>query len=131
MVVVLLDYNITGYAEYLRSTFRSENWSELVPIEFLTFDDIALPFETSDRNVWRLVQERRMILLTGNRNSDGRDSLVATIDEENFPGSLPVLTVSRQNDLGQANYRAECVTRLVAIAIDLDNFRGVGRLYIP
>ena len=72
-----------------------------------------------------------MFLLTGNRNGDGIDSLVATIKEENFPESLPILTVSRQNDLAFSNYRAECITRLVAIAIDLDNFRGVGRLYIP
>ena len=131
MVVVLFDYYISGYAEWMRRTFLSESWTTLIPIEFLTFDDIGLPMETSDRQVWRLIQERRMFLLTGNRNSDGIDSLVATIKEENFPESLPILTVSRQNDLASSNYRAECITRLVAIAIDLDNFRGVGRLYIP
>ena len=58
MVVVLFDYNISGYAERMRRTFLSESWTTLIPIEFLTFDDIGLPMETSDRQVWRLVQER-------------------------------------------------------------------------
>jgi hypothetical protein len=131
MVAILLDYNITGYADRLRSTFHSENWSELVAVEFLTFNDIALPFETSDRDVWRLVQDRRIILLTGNRNSEGRDSLGVTIKKENSPDSLPVLTVGRQDDLALKSYRIKCVARLVAIVLDLSNFRGVGRLFIP
>lgn len=131
MVAVLLDYNITGYAERLRSTYRSETWSELIPIEFLTFGDIELPFETSDRDIWRLVQRRRMILLTGNRNSDTPDSLGITIRDENFAGALPILTLTRQNDLAFSAYRIDCITRLIAIVLDLDNFRGVGRVFIP
>lgn len=131
MVAVLLDYNITGYVDRLRGTYRSETWSELVPIEFFTFGDIELPFETSDREIWRLVQRRRMILLTGNRNSDTPDSLGVTIRDENFADALPILTLTRQDDLAYSGYRIDCITRLIAIVIDLDNFRGVGRVFIP
>ena len=72
-----------------------------------------------------------MILLTANRNMKGADSLEKTIREENTATSLPVVTISSKERLDKRIYRERCASRLVDILLNLNNYRGVGRLYIP
>jgi hypothetical protein len=72
-----------------------------------------------------------MLLLTDNRNARGPDSLERTLGEENTPTSLPVLTVGTPGRLKELNYRERCADRLMEIVLDLDTYRGVGRVYIP
>ncbi len=72
-----------------------------------------------------------MVLLTANRNMNEADSLEHTIREENTPTSLPVLTIGNPNRLSQRRYREEIALRLAEIAMALDNYLGMGRLYIP
>ncbi len=82
MIAILADHNIEGQAELLWGTLVTEGWLELCPVELVLFADIGLSPESSDRAVWRLAQERRMILLTDNRSQRGEDSLEQTIREE-------------------------------------------------
>lgn len=131
MTAILIDHNLSGQARLLYGTLESLGWVELLELEFVGFEDVGLNIATSDRTVWRYSQAHTMILLTGNRNRAGVDSLEQTIEEENFPESLPVLTVSRQNDLRQITYRRRCAVRLIEIVVDLEIYRGVGRLFIP
>jgi len=72
-----------------------------------------------------------MLLLTGNRSMKGPHSLEQTIREENTATSLPVITVSSANRLDERLYRERCGSRLIEIILDLDNYLGVGRLFIP
>lgn len=131
MTKVLIDYNLSGQARLLLGTLQSLGWVELLELEFLSFEDVGLHESTSDRTIWRFAQANGLILLTGNRNRQGTDSLQQTIEEENYPESLPILTVSRQNALQDIAYRRQCAARLIEVVVDLDNFRGVGRLFIP
>jgi hypothetical protein len=131
MTAILIDHNLSGLAQLLYGTLQSLGWVELLQLVFVTFDDAGLDVDTSDQNVWQYAQAHRMILLTGNRNMEGIDSLEQTIRDENFAASLPVLTVSRQNDLQERAYRRRCAARLIEIVVDLEIYRGVGRLYIP
>lgn len=100
-------------------------------MEILTFSEVGLPFDSSDRKVWQFAQTNEMILLTTNRNMDGADSLEQTIRRENKETSLPVVTISQADHLFDKTYRDVCSIRLVEIVLYLENFRGAGRLYIP
>lgn len=131
MTAILIDHNLSGTGPLLFGTIQSLGWVELLDLKFISFADVGLSVDTSDRAIWRFMQANGMLLLTGNRNRSGADSLGQTIVEENFPKSLPVLTVSRQNDLPQIAYRGRCAARLIEIIVDLENYRGVGRVFIP
>lgn len=128
---VLSDHDIEGRAILLWSTMESEGWLKLLPIPLLTFADVGLPFESSDRVVWRYAQDRNLILLTANRNEAGVDSLGRTIKEENTTSSLPVATVSNVDRLKETTYRARCAEKLMEIVIYIEKYRGAGRVFIP
>ena len=51
--------------------------------------------------------------------------------EENTENSFPVLTISNFDHFSEADYRERCAERLIEIAVDIDNYKGVGRLFIP
>lgn len=100
-------------------------------MRLVTFAEVGLPPKSNDRVVWRFVQEQQMILLTDNRSHTGDDSLERTIEEESTPTALPVLTVGSLERIVERAYREDCVARLTEIVLDLDNFLGAGRLFIP
>lgn len=72
-----------------------------------------------------------MILLTANRNIKNLESLEETIGEENIFASVPVVTIANFNRLDERNYRERCVARLVEIALEIEKYMGVNRLFIP
>lgn len=109
----------------------SEGWLKLLDIPMLTFEDVGLPIDSRDRDVWRFAQEKQLILLTGNRNKDGEDSLEQTIRNENTPNSLPVVTIGITDKLEERDYREQCAEGLVEIVLNIENYLGVGRIYIP
>jgi hypothetical protein len=61
----------------------------------------------------------------------GDDSLEQVIREENTLQSLPVVTISNKERLDEHSYRERCASRLVEILFDIENYMGVGRVYIP
>lgn len=109
----------------------SEGWLKLLDIPMLTFEDVGLAINANDREVWRFAQEKQLILLTGNRNSEGSDSLERTIREENTASSLPVITIGVIRRMEERAYREQCAERLVEIILNLEDYLGVGRIYIP
>ncbi|MGK7873746.1 MAG: ACP S-malonyltransferase [Xenococcaceae cyanobacterium] len=126
----LIDRNLEGYAIQLLGTLANQGWLELLSIRFVMFHEVELAINSSDRAVWRFAQESQMILLTANRRMKGADSLEQTIREENTVTSLPVFTISSLNRFSDREYREQCAVRLVDILLDLDNYRGVGRVFI-
>lgn len=115
----------------LWGTLAAEGWLELCPFRLVTFAQVGLPVESSDRAVWRFAQAPGTILLTHNRNMKGEDSLEQTIREENAPASLPVLTIGRVERLRERPYRERCAIRLVEIGLEVEQYLGTGRIYIP
>jgi hypothetical protein len=61
----------------------------------------------------------------------GDDSLEQMIREENTLQSLPVVTIGNKERLDEQGYRERCASRLVEILFDIENYMGVGRVYIP
>lgn len=130
-ITVLSDRDIEGYAVLLWGTLSSAGWLELLPLKLATFEDVGLPFNSTDRNVWHFAQANQMILLTNNRNMKGRDSLEKTLREENRPDSFPVLTIGNINRLSEKGYRERCADRLAEITADLEYHLGTGRIFLP
>lgn len=100
-------------------------------IRFTGFEEVGLLKDSSDRLVWQVAQRNQMIILTANRNMKGDDSLEQVIREENTLQSLPVVTIGNKERLDEQGYRERCASRLVEILFDIENYLGVGRIYIP
>lgn len=131
MITILVDHNIEGQAALLWSTFATEGWLALTGFHLVTFVEVGLAFDSSDQVVWEFVQTNQMLLLTGNRNMEGSESLEQTIRERNHALVLPVITVGNIDRLVEYDYRQRCATRLADIGLYLDDYVGAGRLFIP
>jgi predicted nuclease of predicted toxin-antitoxin system len=127
----LVDYNLDGYALIFLGILTKLGWLEFVSIRFVTFREAGLSMDSSDRIVWRYAQEHRMIILTANRNMKGEDSLEQVMREENSENSLPVVTIANLDRFSETDYRERCVERLMEIVLDIDQYKGSGRLFIP
>jgi hypothetical protein len=131
MIAVLADHNIEGQAIALWGTLSAGGWLELLPVRLVTFAQVGLPPESSDREVWHFAQEHGLVLLTSNRRMREADALEQTIREENAATSLPVLTIGSVKRMVEKTYRERCAARLLEIALDLENYLGAGRIFIP
>jgi predicted nuclease of predicted toxin-antitoxin system len=129
----LLDHNLGNrHRIFLSSSLQQDGWLDLIDVPILTFAEVGLSINTSDREIWRYVQNQQLILLTANRNNDGADSLEHTIQDENFPTSLPVLTIGDADRIMIDNaYCKKCAERIADIFMNIENYLGVGRVYIP
>jgi len=104
----------------------------MLPIRFMTFAELGLPIASDDRIIWRFAQANQMILLTANRSMKGEDSLEQVMREENTLTSLPVITIGNANRLlTDLDYRDRCVERIMEIALDIDDYRGSRRIFVP
>ena len=131
-MIFLVDHNLERHAVVLLGNIAQQGWLEVAPIQFVSFQAVELSFDSSDRLVWRVAQAHQMILLTANRKMRGKDALEKVLREENTLTSLPVITIGNADRvLDERCYRDQCVDRLLEIVIDIENYLGVGRLFIP
>jgi hypothetical protein len=130
-MIILVDYNLNRQAILLSGSLVNGGWLDLVPIRFVNFAEIGLPADSNDRVVWQFAQANRMLLLTGNRNAKSQDSLEQVMRQENTPISLPIITIANPERVNEYNYREMCVEKLVEIVIDIQDYMGTGRLFIP
>ncbi len=131
LMIFLIDQNLEGYAEILLGAIASKGWLDLIPIQFITFAEIELAPNSTDRVVWRYAQRHKMILLTANRRMKGRDSLEQVMREENNSTSLPVITIANLIRFDERDYREECIERLIELSMYIDNYLGSRRVFIP
>jgi hypothetical protein len=131
LMIFLIDQNLEGYAEILLGAIASKGWLDLIPIQFISFAEIELPPNSTDRVVWRYAQLHKMILLTANRRMKGLDSLEQVMREENNTTSLPVITIGNLARFDERDYREECIERFIEISMYIDNYLGSRRVFIP
>ncbi len=130
-MIILVDYNLTGYVVLYQGTLAVDSWLDLLSIRFVTLQEAGLAVDTNDRIIWRFAQANQMLLLTANRNAKGEDSLEQTIREEGISTSLPVITIGNLDRLVEREYREQCSARLADIVFSIENYLGVSRLFIP
>ena len=133
---ILGDINIAGQMPDLVETFfATEEWSEIwnsLGISYLVFANVGLDQRSPDDLVWQTCQDKELVLITGNRNHDGPTSLEATIRSRLKPASLPVITISKPKSLGlNSLYTAQVGIKLLDYLLNIERFRGTGRLYVP
>jgi hypothetical protein len=129
------DINVVAQVRALVSSWSSDTWREFwlgLGLDVESFPTLGLPYESPDSSIWRTCQRERLVLLTGNRNNDGPDSLEAKIRNENQPDSLPVITIGDTDRvLNDRLYAEKVAERFLEKLIAIDDFRGTGRLNVP
>jgi hypothetical protein len=128
---ILIDQDIKGHGLFLELGWRETGWEQLLPLEFKLLSDVGLPPNCPDQDIWRFVQQQGFLLITGNRNREDETSLQATIERENRPESLPMLTVSHKESLLLAEYRQQVAHGLADVLLYLTDYRGAGRVFVP
>jgi len=129
---ILVDHNLRGHSVVLAGSLAASGWLDLISIRFVLFEEVGLEVNSDDRVVWHCAQANEMILLTANRSIKGKDSLEQVMREENTQTSLPVITIGNIDRLlTEPEYRNRCVNRLVDIVVDLEDYRGARRIFIP
>ena len=131
MITVLLDNDISGHQELFTGTVYSTGWAEYHLVRFITLIEAGLTNDALDRDIWRYCQSHSFLLLTANRNQDDPDSLEQTLRDENREDALPVVTISDPQRLIEPVYRERCIHALIGIILDLNNYLGSARLFIP
>ena len=128
----LVDHNLRGHSVVLAGSLAASGWLELISIRFVLFEEVGLAITSDDRVVWQYAQANQMILITANRSMKGKDSLEQVMREESTPTSLPVVTIGNIDRLmAEPGYRERCVDRLVDIVIDIEDYQGARRIFIP
>lgn len=135
MPSILADGNVEGHLKALVHVLEAPAWREFwaaLDVEIVTFEHLGLAKDVSDRILWRACQQRDVILITGNRNAEGPESLEAAIRLENTNSCLPVLTIAdpARIDTDRA-FTEDVAERFLEVLIDLDGLRGAGRIYLP
>jgi len=132
---ILADINVGAQVRALLSIWTSDTWREFwhaLGLATETFPNLGLPYDAPDLVIWTTCQREGLVLITGNRNDDGPDSLEAAIRDENSPESLPVFTIADTNRvLGDREYAQRVAERLIDYLMRIDEVRGVGRIYVP
>lgn len=132
---LLPDANIEGQFEILLSLPKSGQWSglwDMLDVRTLTFADLGLSRDASDSELWWQCSGRNVLLVTANRNMDGTDSLESMIRNYGGASSLPVLTLANPDRILRDRDDAErTAARLLEVLFDIEQFRGVGRVFIP
>ena len=131
----LIDRNLRGHVECIRRILESPVWHEVwssLSLEFVTLEEAGLTERSPDDLIWRTCQSNEWCLITGNRNSDGPDSLQKTIERENFAEALPVFTIGDPDSvISSRDYADRVVVRLLEFLLVIDGKRGTGRRYLP
>lgn len=135
MRAIMADNDILGQMNALMFVLESEAWREFwlaLGLPVRTFADLGLSSDVSDAELWHVCQREQIVLVTGNRNKDGPDSLETTIQTFNTSKSLPVFTLSDTNKVMiSSDYAHQVVNRMLDYLMDIDNLRGTGRLWLP
>jgi hypothetical protein len=132
---ILADNNIEGQVAILLQICQSPEWREVwagLGFSLRTFEELGLARNSSDALVWQTCQEQQLILITANRNDDGPDSLEATIREQSTARSLPVLTPANARRVPHDRaYAKETAEKVMEYLLDIENYFGAGRLFVP
>jgi hypothetical protein len=94
-------------------------------------NSLGISPDIGDAELWRTCQAKDIVLLTANRNNGDPDSLEEVIRCYNTRTSLPVLTMANPSRFSQDRAFAEQVAeQILACLMDLDNYRGAGRIFV-
>ena len=53
-MIFLIDHNLERHAVVLLGNIANQGWLEVLPIRFVSFQEIELSIDSNDRIVWRV-----------------------------------------------------------------------------
>ncbi len=132
---ILADINIGRQRQAILAIWATDTWRDLwssLGLSVASFPSLGLSYGASDALIWATCQREGLVLITGNRNKRGADSLEAVIQRENRADSLPVITIADpRRVLNDRLYAEQVAERLLEKLIAIDDFCGAGRIYVP
>lgn len=130
--IILSDENCGGHSSAIFHALARLGFADLLALELKTFEEVGLFQGTTDEEVWRFCQQHEYFLLTGNRTTkDGSQSLELVVRHLVTSTSLPVLTIGDlERILVDRWYCERCAERLAEIVFNIEDYRGVTRLYL-
>lgn len=132
---LLPDVNLAGHFRYISILLQNRLWLAMwneLGITVHSFPELGLKDDDSDLVVWQKCQEKGVVLVTANRNSEGEDSLESVIRRLGMPSSLPVFTLANAERFVRDRHYAERVmSKLLESVERIDSLRGTGRVYLP
>ena len=132
---ILADINVGKQRDAVLAIWASDAWRDLwsgLGLVVEDFPGLGLSYDASDAVIWRMCQREGLVLVTGNRNRRGPDSLEAVIQDENQRDSLPVITLADADRVLRDRLYAERVAEwLLDYLMRIDEVRGTGRIYVP
>ncbi len=132
---ILADVNAEGHVGWLITIFESDDWVEFwtdMDLDVESFAGLDLDRNTPDDEVWRRCQAEDLVLITGNRNHAGPDSLEAAMRAENTVDSLPVITIADANRIiYDRTYAVQTAVRILEYLTAIEHHLGAGRLFAP
>ena len=135
MLRIMADHDVEGHQSRMRAKLEDGSWSEFwagLDVSVHSFGEFGLSRSTPDAEVWRVCQGRQIVLFTGNRNMESDDSLEATIRRYGTADNLPVFTVADALRVLSDNlYMERVAVKLIELLMDIDRYRGTGRVYLP
>ncbi len=112
MPKIMADHNVEGHLQVLMTIWSSPEWDDLwtgLSCEIESFERLAIPTNVADTELWEACQQNEIVLVTGNRNADGENSLEVAINQFGTSRSLPVLTIADPDRLMRERDYAERV----------------------
>ena len=82
MRAVMADNDISGYLDIILLVCRSATWREIwenLGLHVVTFEELGLPRNSSDVELWQACQRHETVLVTANRRHKSEDSLEEAI----------------------------------------------------
>ena len=132
---ILADHNADGHLEVLLRTLLSDDWLEMwneLDVPVLTFAELDLSPDVDDLTLWRHCQRDQVVLITNNRNAEGPGSLEHVIRTETTLDCLPVFTLANAERIRtDKSYAEHTAVRLLEYLLDIKNYRGTARIYVP
>ncbi len=125
-----------GHVQYLCQLLQTVDvwkalWADL-GLKVFEFEECGLHHSAADVVIWDYCQREQLVLVTANRNSAGPDSLGAMIATRNPPTCLPALTLANLARIEHdRSYAMEAAMMLLQRMSDIEQLRGIGRLFIP
>jgi hypothetical protein len=132
---ILADNDVLGQVEVLLHIWESDDWRDIwigTGLSLFSFAALGLPTDSADRLLWQTCQAHQVVLITGNRNDEGPDSLESTIRDLNSATTLPVITLANPKRIHRDRIYAHLVAeKTLEYLLDVNDFLGSGRLYVP
>lgn len=132
---ILADHNADGHVEVLLRTWLSDEWLAMwneLDVPLLTFAALGLSSDVDDATLWRTCQQEQVVLITNNRNAEGPGSLQHVIRSETTVACWPVFTLANAERIRKdKDYAERTAVRLLEYLLDIENYRGTARIYVP